>query len=581
MRIPALVVCVAAALFAATDAPERAALIRIAEDRSAPAGDRNRAFETLLSSQWEGRDAWYLGRFADPTLIRLSDRTHLFEPLDTPVRADPDRWIPKLAELTKSPDKTIRTNAANILAGFHLKSARADALRPLVPWLTDRNWATEVSMQRLRLVQSVGRVNVVEAIPGLQWMCRNDDHERMRAYAAAALIELHAPDAMKYAHEVLAKSTDAMARHELEEEIAHSGLLDDREIADDVSAFAAAVSTPQKAAAFQSALLSFDPKQRVEPAVTLGELLSRKLPPRDSLAQLLIARAAQPGPEAAMLAKIVSTMNVPSVHRWFASRLDSADPFVIGSLVEHRAEVVKNAPDELRAAAATNGAARGVAVVLLYDESAMHELLANGSVESRKAFFTAARIARRAVDADEVLRAAKGADAEAASLLERLNTADSRKALAKLRPGAIFGERPYEDPGHTTFKFFDEWEERLRALQRKGGYDRVHALAMASYWGGDREIVAVAEKGETVMVIDRGEKTLPPSAAAHLKTILAEIHPDDLPPLFNYGTHDGAQFEYVSLTRDGGHRLFMNNPSSETTDPYGRLVAELTAAGGH
>ncbi len=580
MRITALFVCLTAALFAGAAAPaSRAELMRIAEDRSAPAAARNAAFETLLSTKWEGRDAWYVARFEDPTLGGLRDENILYAPLITPVEADPDRWIPRLATMTKSANKAIRTNAANILATFQLGTARADALRPLVPWLTDAEWASAASMERLRLVQSVGRVKVTEAIPGLQWICRNDDDETMRAYAAEALLELGAPDAMTYVREVLATSTDAIARHELENEIVRSAKLDDREIADAVIAFASAVSTKEKAEAYRTARIGMPEAQEIPAEVTLGEKLAHKLPPRDSLAQLLIARASQPAPEAAMIGRIVARMNLPSVHRWLAARLDSADSFVVGSLVEHREEVAKNAAVELRAASAGGGAARGIAAVIVNDDAAIHELLTGGPVESRKSFFSAARIARRAIDPDAVLRGSKGAEAEAASLLERLNTEESRRALAKLYPGAMFGERSYDDPGHTTFKFFDDWEESLRSLQRTGNYDHLHALAVASYWGGGKEIVVVAEKGDAVMILRPEEKTLPPAAAALVKGILAEIHPDDL-PFYDSRISDGVQYEYVSLTTLGGHRLFMNNPSSETSDPYGRLVTELTALAG-
>lgn len=584
MRISALVLAFAVALFAhaaparLTDS-ERAALIRIAEDKSAPGGARDKAFKKLLTTEWEGRDEWYIAQFADPTLSGLTDANMLYAPLSTPVTADPDRWIPKLAEMTKSANKAIRTNAANILASFQLDTARADALRPLVPWLADGEWASEASMERLRIVQSVGRVKVTEAIPGLQWICRNDPDEGLRAYAAEALLELRAPDAMTYVRDVLAKSTDALSRHELEKEIARSATLDDREIADAVIAFASAVSTKEKASAYQTARFGMPGTQPIPAEVTLGEKLVYALPPRDSLAQLLITRAEQPGPEAPIIGRIVSKMNLPSVHRWLASRLESADSFVVGSLVEHREDVAKNAANELRTAAAGDGAARGIAAVIVNDDAAIHELLAHGSASSRKAFFSAARIARRTTDPDEIVRASKGAETEAAALLERMNTIESRKALAKLNPGAIFGERPYEDPGHTTFKFFDEWEARLRSLQLAGNYDRLHALASASYWGGNEEIVVVAEKGDAVMVIRPREKTLPPGAAALMKDILAEIHPDDL-PFYDKGAYDGTQYEYVSLTRDGGHRLFMNNPPSENANPYGRLVTELTAAAG-
>ena len=162
-------------------------------------------------------------------------------------------------------------------------------------------------------------------------------------------------------------------------------------------------------------------------------------------------------------------------------------------------------------------------------------------------------------------------------MLKILNTSDARAALATLRPGEarIWGERPWSDPGHTTFQYFDEWEEQLRTLAKKGTYDRIYALSLASYWGGNHEVALLGEKGDALLLIRDGAATpLPPQDAARIRTMLAEVKPDDLPP-YESGAYDGAQLEFVSLTANGGHRVFMNNPSSDKRDPYGRLVNEL------
>ena len=44
-----------------------------------------------------------------------------------------------------------------------------------------------------------------------------------------------------------------------------------------------------------------------------------------------------------------------------------------------------------------------------------------------------------------------------------------------------------------------------------------------------------------------------------MREFLSENHVDDLPPL-NTAVADGMQYEFVRLSREGGRRVFMNNP---------------------
>jgi hypothetical protein len=180
-----------------------------------------------------------------------------------------------------------------------------------------------------------------------------------------------------------------------------------------------------------------------------------------------------------------------------------------------------------------------------------------------------------------VLTASANAKKASAAELEMMNTAAARAALAQLYPGEarIWGERPWEDPGHTTFTFFDKWEESLRALMKSGKYQRIDALARASYWGGDGEVVVLGRTATRVDLLSTTSmrtRRLAAAEEARLRQLLDEISPADLDN-YDTGSADGVQFEYVFLTPDGGRRVFMNNPPSDERDPYGRLVAGLAA----
>jgi hypothetical protein len=559
--------------------PERAALQAIADDRAAPARARDIAFEALIRSEWEGRTEWYLARFADPTLVEARDGSYGLSPLGSAVDDDPDLWIPRVAPLTRSEDRVIRSNAAAILSGFQLDTARADALKPLLPWLADPAWAEDVGMGRLRLVQSVGRLDLREAIPGLRWICDNDPDDGMRAYAADALLELHAPNAMADVRTVLSKSEDAMGRGELEQRIVSSGVLTDDDIVEALTAYATALTTDEGRKQLQS--FSEMPWK-----MSVGARLASRLPDRDTLAQRLFVAAAGTDEAAKILGRIVSTIDVPPVHRWLAARLlevtpSGDDAFPIVSLLQHRQGAARSAGKELQAALEKGGIAKGIAAVVLNDTASISAILRTGTAAERDAALAAARIVRQPLETAEILQAAANAKETAAAELEMMNTAAARAALARLYPSQarIWGPRPWEDPGHTTFSFFDEWEETLRTLQKQRKFDRIDALASASYWGSNGEIVILARTGDAMQLISttHGTKStpVPPATASRIRQLLDDTHPVDLEP-FDEGTADGIQYEYVYLTPDGGRRVFMNNPSFDQRDPYARVVAALS-----
>ena len=94
-----------------------------------------------MSVDWPGRDEWYLPLFSDATLQELHSDSSIMTPLCEPVKADPDKWIPVVTRLVGGKNRTAHDNAVNCLIQFHLEDARKDALRPLIPWLSDPEWS--------------------------------------------------------------------------------------------------------------------------------------------------------------------------------------------------------------------------------------------------------------------------------------------------------------------------------------------------------------------------------------------------------------------------------------------------------
>ncbi|HKR63564.1 MAG TPA: HEAT repeat domain-containing protein, partial [Thermoanaerobaculia bacterium] len=169
----------------------RAELQSIAMDPNAPGYARDLAFDALSRDVWEGRDEWLLARMNDASVLKMRDGYRLYTPFDAIVTRDPDQWIPIMTRLVSDPDRNVRSIAANALAQFQPQHARADALRPLIPWISDPSFAEETSIGRLRLIQSVHSVGLTEAIPHLLYALTNDRDHVYRAYAAEALAEFH------------------------------------------------------------------------------------------------------------------------------------------------------------------------------------------------------------------------------------------------------------------------------------------------------------------------------------------------------------------------------------------------------
>ena len=113
------------------------------------------------------------------TLGEMKDGYSTINALAEPVKRDPDRWIPIISKLIGHSDRDVHNAAALCLAQFVNRRARKDALLPLLPWLSDPQWAvTSDEYARVRLAESVGRLKMREALPGLIWIIRNEGPDK-------------------------------------------------------------------------------------------------------------------------------------------------------------------------------------------------------------------------------------------------------------------------------------------------------------------------------------------------------------------------------------------------------------------
>lgn len=147
----------------------------VVADRKAENGVRDLALDALIiEGDFEGRDDWYLSILEDETLFDLGTYTGLQTYMDI---SSPDKWIPKMIELTGSKLPALRNvavrNLINFLGNTDAEQEKA-ILRALLPWLSDPNWARDNQNKRSQLIRTYGRVSIPESIPALISIVQNE-----------------------------------------------------------------------------------------------------------------------------------------------------------------------------------------------------------------------------------------------------------------------------------------------------------------------------------------------------------------------------------------------------------------------
>jgi hypothetical protein len=566
---------------------ERARLLeqlrRLASDREQPGGARDSALVAVMAADWPGRDEWLVARMHDETLRDLSDGDMGYEPFRGVVFAAPDRLIPLFTKLLADSDRAVKSAAASALAGFNLESSRTDALRPLIPWIADPQWADDSGMSRLRLIQSVPRARLPEAIPALVVAVEKDPGATNREYAAESLAELHSTAgnaAMRKALEHPVDGTGGEEQFRIVRSLLATGGFAAEEIAQAVETFAAASKADRDAA------MPFGVDAKLPPiAMTLGSLLAQSGSDREDYAAAVLRRAEQIAhtnrETAAAMLRIVGFWHTPAVDRHIVNALanGSASAEELFAALQRRDRLRANTAATLAPLALRDDAAGGVAAVLAFDRERIAQILAGGSDDARRGVVAAGRTAHEPLPLDTIAALRGKSSSLDAAIEAYLTNDDSREAraiLASAHDGEarIYGLRSLDDPGHDTFGPFDAWETKLRQRVLRGECDEILALARASYWTGFAELTEIDVK-DGMATAGRGpgaRRPLPPETLSELRRFLADVKADDLPP-HTPEIADGAQFEYVHITRKAGRRLFMNNPGKPSV--YDAIVDRL------
>jgi len=556
----------------------RSALQAVVADRKALGYCRDKAAEALLETEWVGRDEWYLTLFHDPSLREMHDGMYLREPLTTLVDRDPDHWIPIMTRLLGDSDSVAHDAAVSCLIRFNLTSARKDALTPLLPWLMDPHWSS--ARDRLRLIQSMDRLDMKESIPGLIAVLTEKGDSYDRSYAAESLAHFKDPRAIPALRSALEQEQEADHRRRIISGLIACGGVSPAEAAEAVEAYAKFTLTPEGKQKWDSSEYSYG-KIVVPAQVALGAFITHQGPESDDAVELLVERAEVLKSQDTALASYLKSL----IAEWPSRVADRAtvrgilDSSVtadaLASALQRRDSLQKTVAPELRDALGHAGIASGCAAVLLADQGKESEILNNKSdVDAQKALLASARLVREKLSlrAVQKLRASDDTILLTAidAYLEADDSLEARKLYLERHKGEarIVGARQSFDPGHHSFRDFNNLEDQLRdEIRTSGEGTQILALLSAGYWGNAGQIIVRSDPtaGAEIRFVEDPSRyysrKLTIDEWNQLQLFMHNNRVEELGPL-NLAAWDGMQYEYVHVNQDGGRRVFMNNPGS-------------------
>ncbi|MGC4121594.1 MAG: hypothetical protein QM765_44855 [Myxococcales bacterium] len=561
----------------------RAELLALARDSKAAPTARALAFEALLSTPSQDRDALFLALTSDPGTLMLGEANSVRLPLLDALESDPDHWVPILAPLVASTDPATRDNAVFLLSDI----GRADAIRPLLPWLSDpgwssadkllekrgdvsrvtSRWSSSLHSRRTSLLHRLGGSDLPESVPGLLKVLETASGQDL-GLAASAVARYREPKAVPLLRAAYPRAGTWDGHYVLEALETLGGLepewvvrmMEEPPPQGDLSAFEADASR------------------------WFGQ--RRDLP--EAIVDRVLARAR----ELEATKPEVSKRLRETAAGWSAALVggELLDGLAAGnlSLEEARALVVREpasvSPEALQRAVLSGGVAAGVAAVLSQSVPRLSAVLSGTDVQAIRAALAAARLARAPLDLRLVATLLQPADANVGKAARRyLEAEDSREARRILREAhpdqfLVLGARGTWDPGHFSFEQMDATQAPLaHELRQPGGPDAAFGLSFGGCWASQGEITVRlrGDRGELVYRKDPavfGRRALTAAELARLRRFIAEEHVEDLAPLTTE-VDDGLQVEFFWLDRTGGYRVFMNNPgiAEGNSSVYARL----------
>lgn len=544
----------------------RKRLLAAAENRDFSKDARRLAVRFLAKQEWPGRDAWVLSRLRSPD---CGDPRWF----DTIVEQAPKYWIPILAEIARGEDRGARNRVVDLLlwSDFDEKAA-PDALRILLPWLTDPTWADNLEWRK-GFLQQLAQSDLPECTGLLTTMLVKEESSTCIESAATILARYHVKAAVPALKEALARCQGHSAIAEVVESIRSLEEFSHAEILAGLQAYYTAFPTDDLRDGFGRGLGA-----EGKPAEVIGQAYAKKLPDDAVLVQAILQRSHElldkNPPLAANLQHGLMIGAPTQVEALFAQRISkgSIRPDELAAALFHCRD--KNwdvhAFDKLRD---LKGSAAAILAVLTHDRPSIASVLAAKDQPAWTALLEAARLAKEPLDFKRVAELMVMDDyddsgsarnylqsreePEARNLVNRFDASEDPNSLASWDPQlgrfGRAGEIAEFLKNHHAFVDVPKDIISLQSISNGSSHDQWHVVI------GNQSAWVVHEfRGGRI-----GVGRIDPETVAQIRAFLTTYQVDELESLVRPEIADGVCFSYLHASAAGIRTLYIENPPSE------------------
>ena len=563
----------------------------IVANKSASGYERDDALQALIQKDDnQNLDDWYLSLFEDETLLELNlGERAISNPLDSIVQQNPDKWIPRIVKLVGNKNRAVHNSAVQSLIQFQNQTARRDALEPLLPWLSNPDW-TDVD-DRLRLIQSMGFIDIPESVPGLIWLIENEVDDD----AADALVKYKDSRAIPALKNALVKTADERSRKSFIEALIACNGLAGSEMLEAIEKYAQSILTLEGYKKVEERD-QWDDENPLPLLVSIGSFLSKQKEPQESFVQLLLERQKILQKENPQVAKILSGI----MAKWQGRLVDlemlgriedgAADVETILGALERRKELRERVLNDLYLLRGKSGLAGAFAACLIEDDNDITSAFNSKDVETQIGTLACARLLRKplsvsdvgalldspnkllALAAERYLESEDSPEARQLVLAKHPNQALILGARTSFNPAKVSMNDDYNSPlgrlfssVSRTFTFSSEFgelekaEEKLRReIIENSELTAVYAH-LPNYETGQRILRIYKDRATFTYSTDKARYRETEVSKEELEKFfksLSEIKIDEFTPKYVSCHHNCYTREFISLNRHGGRRIF-------------------------
>jgi hypothetical protein len=550
----------------------RRQLQSIAANRIFPGRARDDAIEALSTTEWSGRDDWYLSIVADDSLIQVHDGSYGFSPLMTILYREPDKWIPVMTKLVEGKDRALQQGAGSCLVRYAISEPRRDVLLPVVRWLSDPDWIPIRSSERAWFIQKMDQVDLPESVPGLIWIVEHDKDDRR--WAARTLARYKDPRAIPALKKALAES-DEDARPLVLDGLLASGGLTEAEQVSALEAYAAKLTTESGREEVHRFRSYGD--ERLPIHLSIGKYLAHLRTPPDALVRAVITRAASLRKNNEVLSKLLLEITT----QWQGRQVDldlvkriaanTADASTIIAALQRQSQLRESVQPELQSLLTASGMPQGIGAVLLEEKNIAASILSSNDEAAQIALLACARLTQTPLPVAGIEPLLKSNKSLLVTAAERYLLADdSKEARALLwqhHPNEAFVTGWLDAIGliEGNFDQMHQLEEKLRAeLLKSDGPTDIYAV-LHNDRSDDRVLRIYADKAVYTYYEDSSryrERVIPKGEIVEFKQFVSNDGLWDLGPQIGDCHYNCRATELLMLTREKGRRVFSDQDFS-------------------